>query len=155
MGTFYKNKILWILAGAVSIAGILGWFTLFPSPHVLKYELTEGFNGWVLIQYGDARRPELPVTGEALILSISASGCLCTATPIPEGFRRNVFERIASDGRRTAIKSEYGDPISEIWEQVTTRESFAREIFSVGTKNEYAEAPKLPQIQKQKCSEFK
>ena len=134
-------------------------FVLFPTSPALRYEIRDGFRGWVVIQYGDPRCSPLPMHNGYLVLKISESGCLCTSTSLPEGLRTNAFEYVASDGHRTAIPAKYGDPTSQILEDVTGEyvtgnNTFVRSYFFVGPLHEYKRAPNITDVDKLICKEL-
>ena len=145
---------MWLVAPLLVITVVFLAFILLPTNPPLRYEFTEGYRGWVVIQYGDQRCPSLPIQNEHLVLKVPASGCLCTASALPEGRRKNEFQYVNSDGRHTAIPHAYGDPSSQILEHVTGKKIFVREYFFVGPLQEYREAIKLPDVDRLKCQEL-
>lgn len=152
-----RKILFWLIAPLIVIVVVIVVFLvlwLLPSTPPLRYEFAEAFRGWVVIQYGDARCPSLSTEDGYLTFKIPNSGCLCTATPLPEGSRKTEFTYIHSDGHRTQIPHKYGDPSSQIFEQVTNTKTFVREYFFVGPIQAHRESMKLPDVHKLKCKEL-
>lgn len=148
------NHKIWLLVSLLAAGVLLLMFVFLLNNRTFRYDFPDGFHGWVVIQYGDPQCPELEKKEGHWNLQIPASGCLCTATPIPEGFTRNVFQYVTSDGRRTPIPEKYADRDSQIWEHVTGGKTLTREFFFVGTHDQYKQAPKLPYISQHHCKEL-
>ena len=148
------NYKIWLISSLLLVGSVLVLVLFLVNTSGLRYEFSEGFHGWVVIQYGDSRCPELQTKAGYLNLQFPASGCLCTATPPPEGFRTRLYEYVSRDGRRITIPEKYADRDSQIWEHVTNQKTFTRELFFVGTHDQYTQAPKVPDILQHHCKEL-
>jgi hypothetical protein len=133
------------------VGGYIAYTSIWKSPG-LRYEFTDGFRGWVVIQYGDPRGEPLPVREGFYIFRIPPSGCFRTATPQPDGFRKVVYQYVTPDGQRREIIEDKDNPSGQIWSHgihggyepgKDGLGGFAREIFFVGNKSE---VPRLPQF---------
>jgi hypothetical protein len=104
----------------------------------LIYELPDHLRGWIMIQYGDPACAALDTRDKALVIPIPRSGCLCTSTPVPEGWRSTRYEYIGKDGSRKKI------PSGAFWEgdsmilagSVGPYGKYLRERFFLGTRDE-------------------
>ena len=75
-----------------------------------RYDVPAGFDGWVILEYGVAGAPALPVDHGTRVVVIPAGGRLATSTPQQLGIIHNRFFFVAADGTRTAIVD--ADPIA-------------------------------------------
>ena len=160
MGQSMKRVLLWVVLPLLLVTAGFLVYVLSSSSPALRYEMKEGFRGWVVIQYGDVRSPPLPIRKRYLALQIPESGCLCTATTQPLGFRNTVYEYVSPYDQRTEIFVKYGDPNSQILEHVTGKyvigqKTVAREYFFVGPVSEYSRAPNITQIDDLLCKELR
>ena len=85
---------------------LVPWFIEGLFRYGIRYEIQEGFNGWAIIQYGDARCPPLETQNRYFVIKIPNSGCVCTGTPSLEGPRTNRFEYVSPNGNRQVIPSK-------------------------------------------------
>ena len=154
-----KRILLWLVLPVLVIGVGFVVFALLSTSPPLRYEIKEGFRGWVVIQYGDLRCAPRPTQKGYLVLQIPESGCLCTSTSQPLGFRKTVYEYVSPSGQRTEIFVKYGDPSSQILEHATGEyvigeKKFIREYFFVGPVHEYKQAPNMSDVNKFRCKEL-
>lgn len=63
-----------------------------------RWQIPEGYAGWVVIQYNNPACAPLPIVGGYRILRISATGRLCTSEPVSGGEAFDKFEYVRPDG---------------------------------------------------------
>lgn len=130
------------------VGGYIVYASIWKSPG-LRYEFSDGFRGWVVIQYGDPRGEPLPVREGFYIFRIPLSGCFRTATLQPDGFRKIVYQHVTQDGQRREIIEDKESSIGQIWSHTIHGgyepggRGFVREIFFVGPHSEAPGPPKF------------
>jgi len=72
----------------------------------VTYEISEPYQGWVIITYGKSGCKRLDRNVFSLVVHVDKSGRGCTSDPDPEGWRRTEFVYVAENGRRTLISSD-------------------------------------------------
>ncbi len=107
------SAVIGILA-VLLLGGYIAYANIWKSPG-LRYEFSDGFRGWVVIQYGDPRGEPLPVREGFYILRIPPSGCFRTATPQLDGLRKIVYQHVTQDGQRREIIEDKENPKGQIW----------------------------------------
>jgi hypothetical protein len=105
--------VIGILA-VLLVGGYIAYASIWKIPG-LRYEFSDGFRGWVVIQYGDPRGEPLPVREGFYIFRIPPSGCFRTASPQPDGFRKVVYQYVTPDDQRREIIEDKENPMGQIW----------------------------------------
>jgi hypothetical protein len=120
----------------------------------MRYEFPEGFKGWLTIRFSDPTCPPLDSQGAFLIVSVPASGQVCTSTPHSDRWVYYRFEYLHSDGSRTSIPLRSGSTSPQkvyVW-LVTFDPDQKWEVDWVGTKEESSHWGTLPSPWRQKSN---
>lgn len=80
-----------ILVSGLAFAAFMLVFWLFLKRSNKDYYLPQGFEGWVMIQYGAPGELPLPEKEGVLQVSVSASGHATTSTALDEGWGRDRY----------------------------------------------------------------
>ena len=133
MGTKYLKYIVGPL-----LAIVLCWGLYHLVGRPMRYEFPEGFKGWLVVRFQDPTCPPLRSQGIFLVVSVPASGQVCTLTPHPDGWIYYRFEYLHPDGTRTSLPLRSGsDPPGrvQVW-LVTYLRDYNWEEDWVGTKED-------------------
>jgi len=96
----------YIVLFVVAVAFFWSAYRVFGKP--MRYELPEGFKGWITIRFADPTCPPLRSEGIFLVVSVPTSGRVCTSTPHSNGWVYCRFEYLHSDGSKTSIPLRFG-----------------------------------------------
>lgn len=140
------SLLILVIIALLIAGGILG-----TVGRPIRYELPEGYRGWVVIQYQDPTCAPIRTEGIYLIITIPPSGRACTSDAIPRGWRYTRYDYVSPDGTRKTIPSSGWNPKREIWAgswaPVQQGVTFPRSSFFVGTKAELEKSwPDRPQL---------
>lgn len=89
-----------LLAGA---AGIVGTALTQAIGRPILWELTAGYQGWVVVEYENPACPPPANTGLYIVISFDASGRACTSGVPPRGWRYERYEYVRASGERERI----------------------------------------------------
>lgn len=143
---FPATRIFLFTGGALLLA-----FVIFGVGRPTRYELPDGYRGWVVIEYRNPDCPPIRTSGIYLILEIPHSGHVCTSDPLPDNsWRLTRYEYVRADGKRKHIPS-YDNHAREVWAGhialfQTRKEGFPQQGIFVGTKAEYEKSPRMPYV---------
>jgi hypothetical protein len=130
-----KTKNLRIASAIVCIA-LIGLLVhrMFGTP--MRYEIPGDFRGWLLVRFADQNCQPLRQRGIFLIVSVPASGWVCTSTPESNKLTYYRFEYVYPSGARHSLRwNEHGKPGTQVWLLGTGVEDKTEEIF-VGEEHE-------------------
>ena len=129
-----------LLLGILLMVAILITLVAFGVNRPLRYELSPGLRGWVVIQYEDPDCQLLETKGIYLVIPIPASAHVCTSNSLPMGWRYTRYEYLNPDGTWTQIPSSTWIKDRQIWAGISIPAGpgvrFPRSAFFVGTQTE-------------------
>src|SRR5579884_3927484 len=97
----------------------------------IRWELPDGYTGWVTVQYTQPACEPIGHEGLWLVIRVPASGQACVSDPMPSpAWRFQRFDYLSSDGRLTPIST--GTTDGRIWAR-SVRPNASGEVFFVGT----------------------
>lgn len=104
----------------------------------MLYELPSGFKRWIVIRFEDPACHALPTQGVFLVVSVPASGQVCTSTPHPKGWIYYRFEYVQPNGKHELLPVRSGsDPPGRVQVYLLTYQPKEKwEVDFVGTKEE-------------------
>lgn len=132
-----RTRYLKYVAALVVVIA-LGWglYQMFGRP--MRYEFPGGFKGWLVVQFEDSTCQPLRSQGIFLVVSVPASGQVCTSTRHPDGWIYYRFDYVNANGTRTSLPLRSGsDPSGriQVW-LVTYLRDYKWEEDWVGTKED-------------------
>lgn len=132
------SRLRWTSYTGITVAILVGIGAI--SLHIgrpMRYEFTSEFRHWVTIQYDEPTCPPLPTRKGFFVVSIPASGKLCTSTSRPEGWIYYEFYLVSANGVREKIPLHSGSSERglEVW-MLTYQPQEKWELDFVGTKAE-------------------
>ena len=112
-----------------------------------RYEIPDGYRGWVEIRVKRAGCPPLKQVSNETMYVISPDGTLCTSSPLPSGMGYETY-CYAKNGRCAPLPSVPNDPSSMIWGKEYYSTDAGPDVesqrdrlrFFVGTRREYENA---------------
>jgi hypothetical protein len=115
----------------IALAGVLaGCNTRTPE----RWQISDGYVGWVVVQYKNPACSPLPRSDGYIVLRISLNGRVCTSDPQPNGEAFDKYEYIKADGGTLEI-----DQRTMIWGGKSS--STGRSYFFVGSEQQFRNAP--------------
>src|SRR6478752_6221323 len=101
-----KRVMRWSFAGIVVL--IFGYMCfVFGPPFIrplylpkLRYEIPDGYRGWVQFEVSNPACPPLGRDGRFLVYVVDAKGRGCTSSPIAEGWRTVRYQYVLTNGER-------------------------------------------------------
>lgn len=81
----------------------------------IRWEIPAGYQGWVVVQYGNPACPPLTEDGLYVVVTIPVSGHACTSTPPPTGWSSYRYEYVSTDGTRREVPTSGHGGGGEIW----------------------------------------
>jgi hypothetical protein len=135
---------VWGLAGISAIAFALAALIYGPSfiqplylPK-LRYEIPDGYRGWVLFEMGNPHCLPLPHQGRFLIYVVDARGRGCTSDPAAVGWRTVKYDYVRIDGNRQNLPSTGWGKGGLIWDEgYRVSGTQKMNVFFVGTEQEF------------------
>jgi hypothetical protein len=131
------RRLAFALFAALALAGVVLLVDLFvlrsgPPAGTLKrvpetWEIPSGFRGMIVIEFGRASCDPLPERDGRLIVSVPATGRLCTSTLPPNGIAKDEYFLVDSAGARHQLRSP--DEISQL--------TYVHEVSATGEKSIY------------------
>jgi hypothetical protein len=113
--TTMKARYLRYLIGLTLVIA-LGWGILRLFSRPMRYEIPGGFKGWFVVQFENESCAALPSQGIFLIVSVPASGNVCTSMPYPTGLVYYRFEYLFPDGTRERLNwNRHGEAGTQVW----------------------------------------
>jgi hypothetical protein len=110
-----QTRYLKYLAG-ITLVILLSWGILHLFSMPMRYEIPGGFKGWFVVQFENRSCPPLPSQGIFLVVSVPASGKVCTSTPYPKGLVYYRFEYVFLNGKRERLRwNRHGKPGTQVW----------------------------------------
>jgi len=109
------------------------------------YEIPDGYEGWVRIEFNRPECPPLPQRGHAVLYPIGNNGTLCTKDRMPIGWSTEDYFSVGARGRRKLPTYASARDDSLVWGEATTTvgdDLAVAYIFFVGSKSEYEDAVK-------------
>ena len=98
------------------LAIFIGWGVHHVFSRPMRYEIPSGFKGWFVVKFEEQACPPLRSQGLFLVVSVPASGKVCTSTPNPDGWVYYKFEYVSPDGRRERLRwNDHGKPGTQVW----------------------------------------
>jgi len=122
------------------------------------YELPSTYRGWVLIEWRRPNCPPIPTDGGKLVFRFSASGRICTSSPLSEGWAKDEYYFVGQ-GRRLPIAVARDDStVADAGVRIRGSGISGRgqrdvEHFFVGTLDEYRAAPPINDVVKTLAAE--
>lgn len=105
-----------------------------------RWEIPDGYRGWVVLTVEDPRCPAPPWRGLTRVVVFDQAGRACTSRPPMRGSRNVTRVYVAADGRRTTLRYEGPDPAAvQAWRGGTGGGSeypYPYEYFFIGTQAE-------------------
>jgi hypothetical protein len=136
---------IFLLSGIALVIG----FALTGMGRPVRYELPEGYQGWVVIEYYNPDCAPIESKGIFLVITVPPSGRVCTSSPLPDdAWRLYLYEHLMSDSTRRRIPS-FNNKARAIWGGnylvfQTKEEGFPQYGFFVGGEKENANRPPMP-----------
>jgi len=130
-------RIAVAVVAVVILLALAGGVAAFLSQGVgrpIRWELPNGYRGWLVVEYEVPRCPALPTSGMYLVIKASAEGRACTSSPAPTGWRYHKYEHVGPDGARTTVRS-VGHTDRQVW-PITYGPAGNRELIFIGTEAE-------------------
>ena len=118
-----------------------------------RYEIPEGYVGWVEIQYGISGTPAIPLKNKQLVFAVPASGLLKTSSSQQFGEAHDQYCYCVKDSCRELPNTGWGkggmiwDESSGTFEE-TGKPEIRLEHFFVGKESEYKKMQDLSSMQK-------
>ena len=146
-----KRVMLWSFAGIVVL--IFGYMCfVFGPPFIqplylpkLRYEIPDGYRGWVQFEVSNPACPPLGRDGRFLVYVVDAKGRGCTSSPIAEGWRTVRYQYVLTNGERHNLPDTGWGKGGMIWDEMYRYEgSKQTDVFFVGTEQEFKVAENLP-----------
>ena len=101
----------------------------------IRYEIADGYRGWVVVKYDDQYCPALGDQGIFLAIPVTSAGVGCTSNPLREGWQIDLYE-YARQGKKTRSLPQSGwGGKGEIWAGFSVPSKHL-ESFFVGTEQE-------------------
>jgi hypothetical protein len=109
-----SKKILWIGCAAL-FCGLLLMILIVGRPVLV--EIPGDYKHWIVIRDRDARCPQLTTRGLFRVVSIAASGKICTSSAQPLSLTYVRFEYVYPDGRRKDLpwSASGSDTWAKVW----------------------------------------
>ena len=114
-----------------------------------RYQIPDGYVGWVVIQYDIAGTPAVPVSNKQLVFVIPQSGLLKTSSSQQFGEAHDQYLYCGSSGCRELADTGWGKG-GMVWDessgtsQETGKQEIRSEQFFVGTEAQYKKMQDLP-----------
>jgi hypothetical protein len=131
-----------------SIALVIG-FVFIGVERPIRYELPDGYRGWVVIEYYNPACPTLESMGIYYVVKVPSSGHVCISGSLQnEAWRLPLYEYVMSDGTRRRIPS-FNNEAREVWAGnyvlfQTREEGNPQHGIFVGNMKEYENSTPLP-----------
>jgi hypothetical protein len=110
-----------------------------------RWQLPDGYAGWVVIQYGNPACAALPVIGGYRMLRIPAAGRLCTSESVSGGEAFDKYEYVRSDGSTVEI-----DQRTLVHDGVVS--STGRRFKFIGTEQQFRSSPDTADALDERCT---
>ena len=111
----------------------------------LRYEIPNGYRGWVQFEVGNHDCAPLSRNGRFLIHVVDAAGHGCTSDPIPEGWRTNRYEYVLPSGRTQNLAETGWGKGGLIWDELYQYQGSRKTyVFFVGTEQQFHAAENAP-----------
>jgi hypothetical protein len=124
------------IGGAIACLALVGFLVHRLLGRPMRYEIPGDFKGWLLVRFADERCQRLRQRGIFLIVSVPASGWVCTSTPESNGLTYYRFEYVYPSGARQSLRwNEHGKPGTQVWLLGIDVNDKTEEIF-VGDEHE-------------------
>ncbi len=116
-----------------------------------RYELPDGYVGWVEIQHGIAGAPATPVRNKQFVFTIPAAGLLKTSTPQMFGTAHDHYFYCGAAGCHELAETGWGSG-GMIWAsssgtfETPGQPDIHSEQFFIGTESQYQRMQSLPEM---------
>ncbi len=139
-----RRFVLWTATGIGVL--ILGLASLVYGPPLiqplylqkLRYEIPDGYRGWVQFEVGNPHCPPLTRDGRFLVYFVDPKGHGCTSDPIAEGWRTIRYEYVRPDGHRQTLAETGWGKGGLIWDEMyRSKGSQKSYVFFVGTEQQF------------------
>jgi hypothetical protein len=101
-----------------------------------RFEIPDGYSGWIAIQYADPACSPLRTSGVFLVIQISRSGRACTSSPIPGGWRYTRYDYVRENGELLHLPTGHRrHEISAVFSFYSPTSK--REHLFIGTEQEF------------------
>jgi len=146
-----RRVALWTFSGIGVL--IFGCVSLIYGPPLiqplylskLRYEIPDGYRGWVQYEVSNPHCPSLSRDGRFLVYVVDARGHGCTSDALPEGWRTNLYEYIRPDGHRQNLPETGWGKGGLIWDQMYREQGAQKSyVFFVGTEQQFHIAEASP-----------
>lgn len=117
-----------------------------PTGRSSRFLISDGYVGWVRVEFGVSEAPSLPVVDGDYVLQVPASGLLKTSSPEQYGWAKDRYYYFSKDGARMLPDARQSGG-SLIWGKINGEESGVHhkktyEEFFVGTEKQFREQSK-------------
>jgi hypothetical protein len=116
----------------LALAGVVAAFLSQGVGRPIRWELPNGYRGWLVVEYEVPRCPPLLTSGMYFVIKPSSEGRACTSSPAPMGWRYHKYEYVHPDGARTIVRS-VGHTDRQVW-PITYGPAGNRELIFIGTE---------------------
>ena len=138
-----STKKAFEIAGLALLLGVLAFYEI---GRPLRWDLPNGYSGWVVLQYGDPTCPALPHSGIYSVIQVSSQGNACTSSWMSRKWVYDEFEYVSANGKRTTIPSTGSG--SRVW-LISSSDETRKFLLFVGTHDQLqAHWGEQPQISK-------